>query len=120
MKKVMSLLVGLAFIVGLAGAFGHAVPEALAASKKKLKVEIGETASRAQKTRKHDIKIEALEEGRLEYVVRDRRGDEYKIKLTEEQVKDILDGTTVMVETEGGMMEVKITAKEEKKKRSGW
>jgi hypothetical protein len=40
--------------------------------------------------------------------------------LTEGDIKDILNGTTVMVPTTSGNMKVKITVKEEKRKRSFW
>jgi hypothetical protein len=121
MKKIIALLVGLGFVFGLAGMVNPG--SALAADKapmKKLVVKLGTTAAKAKAIKKHDITMADLEKGKMDYTVQDKKGQKYKVTLTEQQVKDILAGTTVMADTEGGKMKVQITAMEEKKKKSGW
>ena len=115
MKKMLVFAFGVALVVGLVAGFGSAE-----ADSQSYKVEIGESASAAKKAHSHDLSQEALKEGRKEYTVEASGEASYKISLTQQQIEDILGGTTVIVETAQGGMKVKIGPAEKKKKKSGW
>jgi uncharacterized cupredoxin-like copper-binding protein len=86
---------------------------------KELVVAIGESASSAVATTDHNMSMASLEDGQLNFKIK-AGGKAYKITLTEEQVDDILDGTTVHATTSEGGMTVQITLKSKKPKPSGW
>ncbi len=114
MKKMLFFALGLALLAGLTGC-GSAE-----ADSKEYKVEIGESASAAKKAHSHDVSHESLTEGRKEYSVSASAGASYKFSLTQQQIEDILGGTTVIVETAQGGMKVKVGPAEKKAKKSGW
>ena len=68
-----------------------------------------------------DITLDALKSGKMDYTV-SGMGKTYKVKLTEQQVKDVLGGTTVMVDsmTDGASgVRVSLTVEGEAES-SGW
>lgn len=117
MKRILLAVLATVGLGLLAAACGSA-----AADVEKYKVEIGESASSAQKAQSHDITKEALKEGRTEFTVQASDKASYKITLTKEQIQDLLGGTTIIVDTQQGGMKVKIGPDENqtKKKKSGW
>jgi hypothetical protein len=115
MKRTLLLVLGLALAAGWTISCGSAEADA-----DDFKVEIGESASMAKKAQSHDITTESLKEGKKEYTVTGSGEASYKISLTEQQIEDLLGGTTVIVETAQGGMKVKIGPAEKKAKKSGW
>ena len=89
------------------------------AGEKKLIVQIGKSASEAKAAFSHTMTIAKLEKGETEYTVNATADHGHRITLSESQIKDILEGTTVHVEA-GGHFVVQITAKSLKPKKSGW
>ena len=85
-----------------------------------LNVQIGKTASTAEGVVWHNISIDSLEEGVAAYEVKAKDDTRYKIQLTEQQIEDVLAGTTVHAKTESGDMKVQITLKDPAPKKSGW
>ena len=115
MKKTLIIVLGIVLAAGLTVAFGW-----VAIDGQTYKVEIGESASQAKKAQAHDLTQEALKKGRKEYTVETSGETSYKISLNDQQIKDILSGTTVIIETATGGMKVKIGPAEKKAKKSGW
>ncbi|HSR68378.1 MAG TPA: hypothetical protein VLU25_10585 [Acidobacteriota bacterium] len=113
--KNWKLCLVLAAVAVLAGACAS-----VSADAKEYKVEIGESASMAKVAEEHDVTEEALKEGRSEYSVKAADGMSYKFMLSEKQIKDLMDGSTVVVDTAEGGMKVKIGPKKSKPKKSGW
>ena len=117
-KSLLALAVTVTFVAGLATVVAYG------AADKILEVKVGTNAANAKEAKEHDLTLEKLTDGKTIYMVKHRR-QEYKIVLTERQIEDILEGTTVMVSTvaEGNApsYRVTITIKEaEKKKDTGW
>ncbi len=121
MKKALAFLVatGLALTVVGCSPMGS-VPETSASDTKELIVAIGTSASSAMKAHKHNLSIEALNEGQTEYEVYTSASHSYHIMLSEQEIKDILDGTTVITETQTGDMKVKVRVKEKRRRSWGW
>lgn len=67
-----------------------------------------------------DFTLDDLKSGRVEYMV-SGMGKTYTVKLSEQQVQEILDGTTVMVDSmnDGSKVRVSLTVEGEPE-RSGW
>lgn len=68
-----------------------------------------------------DITLDDLQSGKMEYMV-SGMGKTYTVQLTEQQVKDVLDGTTVMVDSMGdGGSNVRVSLTVEgEPESSGW
>ncbi|MEE8585514.1 MAG: hypothetical protein V3T83_11750 [Acidobacteriota bacterium] len=115
MKKTLLFVLGIVLAAGLTAGY-----RSVEADSQMYKVEIGESASAAKNAHSHDLSQEALKEGRKEYTVAASSEASYKISLTQQQIEDILGGTTVIVETAQGGMKVKIGPAEKKAKKSGW
>ena len=90
----------------------------LAADNGKLEVAIGASISAAKVTKNHNITLDDLKDRKAEYTIK-AGGQEHKITLTKDQIKDILAGTTVHVDAANNQ-KVRITLKSEKPKSSGW
>ena len=96
----------------------------------KLKVEIAPAAPSVGKhAHDHDIKIDALKKDKTGYLLQSAAEDSHRISLTRKQVANILDGTTIIVRTEGdgdgGIFKahrhrVSITFQAEEQESSGW
>lgn len=85
-----------------------------------VKVMIGDSASSAKGTLRHDITVAALKEGRKEYEIVSPRKKTYKITLTKTQLAMILEGSTVTVPTVEGNQKVVISlAGKAKSKKKG-
>ena len=68
-----------------------------------------------------DITLDALKSGKMEYMV-SGMGKSYTVKLTDQQIKNVLDGTTVMVDSmngSGSKVRVSLTVEGEPES-SGW
>jgi hypothetical protein len=90
------------------------------AFEKTLIVEIGASASQVKRAFSHNISMAALEDGDSEFEVKATNDEAYTIELTEQEIDDILNGTTVHVETLEGDMVVQIRIVDSKPKSSGW
>ena len=116
MKRTLRIGLGLAIMMTLGSLIAMSAPY----YGKILNVKIGKTASEAKGVAWHNISMRSLRNGDTEYEVKDKDGNRYKIQLTERQVQDILDGTTVHAKTLEGGQKVQVTLKELAPKRSGW
>lgn len=111
--------------VGFAGAAILAVFLAVMfvgrSSAMELEVLIGTSATEAQAAAEHNLTLEGLENGELEYWATDGQEGTFRFTLTPQQTQDVLDGTTVMATTsgEGASKMVSITMKEAGGE-SGW
>ena len=111
--------------VGFAGAAILAVLLAVMfvgrSSAMELEVLIGTSATDAEAAAEHNLTLEGLENGELEYWAKDGQEGTFRFTLTAQQTLDILDGTTVMATTNGGgeYTMVSITMKEASGE-SGW
>ncbi|MFQ5747351.1 MAG: hypothetical protein ACE5HF_09060 [Gemmatimonadota bacterium] len=115
---------GLALALALSGTLGvvrAAAADALA--KPKIVVKIGATIDEAKVAEDHDVSMRALQRGQTEFTVK-ADDHEYAIRLTPEQIVDLLDGTTVMVETEAeeghDPMAVSVEIQGLEPEESGW
>jgi len=90
------------------------------ASENTLVDEIGPSAVKVKAAYSHTITIAALEDGDSDFEVKVSEDSAYTIELTEQQIEDILNGTTVHVDTQEGDLVVQITVKDTKPKSSGW
>ena len=117
MKKI-TMALGLALLLACAASCKETTVEAIAPDAKEFKVEIGKSASEAEKALSHNITHQALKEGQKEYAVEAAGGHSYKVSLNEKEIEDILAGTTVIVQS--GEMKVKIGPAKKAKKKSGW
>ena len=84
------------------------------------KVSIGSSSWNADEASSHNITRDALESGQNNFAVSTSGGDTFQINLTEKQIKDILAGSTVTVDTESGDQKVMIGPKHKKPVHSGW
>lgn len=84
-------------------------------------VRIGAEATEASS---HDITVEALNGGRVEYSVEDTMGRVFKVVLDPTQAQDLLDGSTVMAhgtDTDGKSEPIRIGVNKASKQQSfGW
>jgi len=68
-----------------------------------------------------DVTLDALKAGKTDYMV-SGMGNTYEVKLTKQQVKDVMNGTTVMVDSSqngGSGVRVSLTVEGEAES-SGW
>ena len=89
---------------------------ALAEQELKIKVSPGQSSDYNT-----DLTLDALKEGKTDYTV-SGMGKTYQVKLTGQQVKDVLKGTTVMVDSSmngGSAVRVSLTVEGEEES-SGW
>ena len=86
---------------------------------KKLVISVGRTVSSAEATDLHNVSLASLKQGQDEYAIKGHEV-EHKFKLTEAQIKEILDGTTVHVATRTGGLKVQLTVEDAAPKKSGW
>lgn len=122
-KKVMVF----SFVLIFAGSLGFILP---GLAQEELEVKIGDAApSVVRHAHEHDITIKALKRGKTEYLAGSGSQNSHRVTLTKQQIADILNGTTVIVQTDnsGGIgsiqahrHKVTVTLKIEKEERSGW
>ena len=86
-----------------------------------LEILIGTSATDAEAAAEHNVTLEGLEGGDLDYWAKDAKESTFAFTLTAQQTLDILEGTTVMATThrEGETKMVSITMKEAAGE-SGW
>jgi hypothetical protein len=84
------------------------------------KVSIGSSSWNASEASSHNITRDALESGQNNFAVSTSGGDTFQINLSEKQIKDILAGSTVTVNTESGDQKVMIGPKHKEPVKSGW
>ena len=113
MKKIILIVAILAVAVVGAGFLSSAADE----EARQIVVELGSSATNATEA-EHDLTLEALEGGKDTFKVTADSGS-YVVSLTEKQVKDLLEGTTVMAKTSGDMT-VKVSLVDGEKKEKGW
>lgn len=89
----------------------------------------GASPSVGRHSHAHDITLEALRAGKTEYLLKGGSEGSHKITLNKQQVSDLLNGTTIIVQSEKndetGKMKahqhrVTLTVKTEERERSGW
>ena len=119
MKKSNSRHIALVIILGLTVAVAPIFTKD-AFAQGEVSVYIGKSTMFAKKAHSHDISPDALKSGQGEYTVSVSADETYRIQLSEKQIEDILAGSTVVVETEGGKKKVKIGPKKKKAASSGW
>jgi hypothetical protein len=84
------------------------------------KVSIGSSSWNANEASSHNITRDALESGQSNFAVSTSGGDTFQVSLSEKQIKDVLAGSTVTVNTESGDQKVMIGPKHKKPVKSGW
>ena len=96
--------------------FALTLGSALAEQELKVKITPGKTSDY-----KSDITLDALKSGTTAYMV-SSMGKSYEVKLTKQQIKDVLKGTTVMVDSsKNGSSAVRVNlAVEGEAESSGW
>lgn len=106
LKKVLFTL-GLAMLLSPAAFAG-----------KKIEVAVGDTISAAKVVATHNVSVANLEKGQREFKLKVGK-KVHKLTLTDDQVNDILAGSTVRTDDADGK-KVRLTLKSEKPKSSGW
>ena len=92
--------------------------ESAGAGEPALSVKVGKSAAAAVEVSTHDLTVAALRQGQTSFKIAND-GQDLKIALSQQQVKDVLDGSMVLVSAAGGDLKVSIhmaAAQEEK----GW
>ena len=88
-----------------------------------VEVKIGPTAADADVADEHNVTVGALEAGDSEYWIQDAEEHTYRITLSASQIVDVLEGTTVMLDTpadgDGDPLRVLLTLTEVAED-SGW
>jgi hypothetical protein len=116
MKRTASIGLTFLLLVVMAACAGTG----MATAGDDITVKIGESMAGAAEAADHDVTESALESGRKEYMVTAPDGKSYTIELTERQIDDLMDGTTVLVPTREGGMKVSITKERSRPVSSGW
>ena len=98
-------------------------------AQQELEVKIGSPASGARHSHDHDITTEALKQGKASFTLKSSPQESHRINLTRKQVTDLLDGTTIIVNSsdgesnEGGKKHqhrVTLTVKSQEAESAGW
>ena len=86
-----------AFIFG--GSLGLLLPAAEA--QENLEVKIGPSSpSVAEHSHEHDVTDQALKQGKTQYQLGSKPEDSHRITLTREQLANVVEGTTIIVESD--------------------
>lgn len=95
-----------------------------------LEVEIGAAApSVGDHSHAHDITVDALKRGKMEYLLKGGSEGSHRVVLTKQQVADLLNGTAAIIQSEKSQdtgkikshqHRVTITVKIRERERSGW
>ena len=96
-----------------------------------LEVAVGSASpSAGRHSHAHDVTLEALRNGKTQYVLKGSSEGSHRIVLTQGQVSDLLNGTTVIIQSEKNdeadnkmkahQHRVTLTVKTEERERSGW
>jgi len=82
-----------------------------ARAQQNLEVKIGPSSpSVAEHSHEHDVTDQALKQGKTQYLLGSKPEDSHRIALTREQLANVVEGTTIIVESdkdqEAGMIKV--------------
>lgn len=127
MKPIWEKAVLFLLVLFVAGNLGF-IPSGLA--QEKLEVKIGDASPAVERhSHKLDITADSLKQGKMEYLLGSSSKANHRVTLTKQQVADIRNGTTIIVESDKSQdagdikahqHKVTITLKAEKEERSGW
>lgn len=99
-------------------------------AQERLDARIGSASpSTARHSHQHDVTVDSLKQGKTEYQLKGSSEGSHRVVFTKQQLADILNGTTVIVQSEKSQEagnvkahqhRVTVTVKTEERERSGW
>lgn len=99
-------------------------------SQEELHIQVGSASpSVGNHSHAHDVTVDALKKGTAEYLLKGSSEGSHRVVLTKQQIADLLNGTTVIVQSEKSdesgkirahQHRVTLTVKAEERERSGW
>ncbi len=99
-------------------------------AQEQLDIRIGSASpSTDRHSHQHDITVDSLKQGKAEYQLKGSSEVSHRVVLTKQQLADILNGTTVIIQSDKSQdagnvkahqHRVTVTVKTEERERSGW